>query len=106
MRWFYDDNDNDRWRYIHMNPDESLQAAKDLRAQNLLPAHIGKFCISTHPWYEPFERLSLNADKAVINLVTPQIGQPIELVKHLPKQSAWWRPCMYMQRNNRLKQKA
>ena len=96
---------NDRWRYIHMNPDESLQAAKDLRAQNLLPAHIGKFCISTHPWYEPFERLSLNADKAGINLVTPQIGQPIELVKHLPKQAAWWRPSMYTQRNSRLKQK-
>lgn len=96
---------NDRWRYIHMNPDESLQAAKDLKAQNLLPAHIGKFCISMHPWYEPFERLSLNADKAGINLVTPQIGQPIELVKHLPQQAAWWRPSMYIQRNNRLKQK-
>lgn len=89
---------NERWRYIHMNPDEALQAAKDLRAQNLIPAHIGKFCISMHPWYEPFERLSLQADKFSINLVTPLIGQPIELVKHLSKQPAWWRPSMYLQK--------
>ena len=81
---------NERWRYIHMNPDEALQAAKDLRAQNFIPAHIGKFCISMHPWYEPFDRLKIGALKNGVRLITPKIGQPLELTKQIPLQPVWW----------------
>ena len=89
---------NEGWRLIHMNPDEALQAAKDLRAQNFIPAHIGKFCISMHPWYEPFERVSLGAEKEKIHLVTPKMGEPLHLLRLLPRQLAWWKQNMIEQR--------
>ena len=89
---------NEGWRLIHMNPDEALQAAKDLRAQNFIPAHIGKFCISMHPWYEPFERVPLGAEKEKIHLVTPKMGEPLHLLRLLPRQLAWWKQNMIEQR--------
>ena len=89
---------NERWRFIHMNPDEALRAAKDLQAQNFIPAHIGKFCISMHPWYEPFERLSQKAEKEKIQLITPKMGEPLYLSRHLPRQLAWWKQNMNQQK--------
>ena len=35
----YDEN----WRYVHMMPEDTAQAAEDLRARALLPGHAGKF---------------------------------------------------------------
>lgn len=81
-----------------MNPDEALRAAKDLQAQNFIPAHIGKFCISMHPWYEPFERLSQKAEKEKIQLITPKMGEPLYLSRHLPRQLAWWKQNMNQQK--------
>lgn len=31
------------WRYIHMMPEETAQAAQDLRAKAILPGHAGRF---------------------------------------------------------------
>ncbi|MGQ1785026.1 MULTISPECIES: MBL fold metallo-hydrolase [unclassified Saccharicrinis] len=35
-------------RYIHMHPDEVLKAASDLKTENLLPGHCGKFDLANH----------------------------------------------------------
>ena len=32
------------WKYIHMMPEETAQAADDLRARSVLPGHAGRFC--------------------------------------------------------------
>jgi L-ascorbate metabolism protein UlaG (beta-lactamase superfamily) len=32
------------WKYIHMMPDETAQAADDLRARAVLPGHAGALC--------------------------------------------------------------
>ena len=90
---------NDRWGYIHMNPNEALQAARDLRALNLLPAHIGKFSLSMHPWYEPFVWLTQKAIAANVRLITPEIGQPVQLSKRIPTQTQWWTTAMQKQKN-------
>lgn len=37
-----------KWRYIHMTPEEALQAWKDLQGKLLLPIHWGAFSLSTH----------------------------------------------------------
>ncbi|CAM3970588.1 MBL fold metallo-hydrolase [Rahnella bruchi] len=39
-----------RWANIHMFPEEAAQAAEDLDAVRLLPAHVGRFSIAAHDW--------------------------------------------------------
>src|SRR5690606_21919566 len=46
------------WHYIHMLPEEVLQAATDLRAKQLFPVHSCKFALGLHAWDEPLEKIS------------------------------------------------
>ena len=46
------------WKYIHMMPDETAQAADDLRARAVLPGHAGRFVLAKHSWDEPYQRLA------------------------------------------------
>ena len=34
------------WKYIHMMPEETAQAADDLRARSVLPGHAGRFVLA------------------------------------------------------------
>ena len=36
---------NEDWKYIHMSPEETVQAAIDLQAKELMPVHWGKFSL-------------------------------------------------------------
>ncbi|MGB3774426.1 MAG: MBL fold metallo-hydrolase, partial [Leeuwenhoekiella sp.] len=47
-----------QWKYIHMQPEEVLQAARDLRATRLLPVHSAKFALANHDWDEPLNRIT------------------------------------------------
>ena len=69
------------WPYIHMLPEQTAQAAIDLRAKTLLPVHWGKFTLSLHPWNEPIRRLKTAAGTANIPLTTPRIGEPV-IINH------------------------
>ena len=66
-----------RWPHIHMTPEEAAQAAEDLQAKALLPAHVGRFNIARHTWTEPFERISAASEGKRYRLLTPQIGEPL-----------------------------
>lgn len=79
-----------RWAYIHMTPEEAAQAAEDLRATALLPAHVGRFAIANHPWDEPFERVSAANEGKRFRLVTPMIGQPLDLDSQTQRLQPWW----------------
>ncbi|WP_321340226.1 MBL fold metallo-hydrolase [Breoghania sp.] len=81
---------NRKWAFIHMNPEEAAQAALDLDAKNLMPAHIGKFSISNHAWDEPFRRISAASVDKPYNLLTPMIGEPLRLDAMPEAFSAWW----------------
>jgi L-ascorbate metabolism protein UlaG (beta-lactamase superfamily) len=81
---------NKYWKYIHMMPDEVLQAGKDLNAKRLLPGHSGKFAIANHAWDEPLKQITeLNKDFN-LNLITPIIGEPVILKNTSQKFSRWW----------------
>ena len=101
------------WPYIHMIPEQTVQAALDLRAAALLPVHWSKFTLSLHPWNEPIRRVVAAAgamatgamgdaagaveaagDAAAavekrFSLATPMIGQPV--VVGGPYPDARWR---------------
>lgn len=79
-----------RWAYIHMTPEESAQAAQDLGAQALLPAHVGRFTIANHPWDEPFKSLIEASKGKSYRLLTPRIGEPVAPEDNPSRFSLWW----------------
>lgn len=78
------------WKFIHMQPDEMFAAAGDLQTRQLLPVHSGKFCISNHAWDEPLRRISELAAQGSLRLLTPIIGQKVELANEQQRFERWW----------------
>ena len=79
------------WKYIHMMPEEVLKAAQELRAKKLLPVHSSKFAIANHAWDEPLSKITeLNKD-ANISLITPCIGEPVNLKDDAQEFTEWWK---------------
>ena len=62
-----------------MNPEEAVLAAKDLHAAALLPSHVGRFTIARHAWDEPFRRIASASKGESIKLLTPVIGELVQL---------------------------
>ncbi len=83
----YDQN----WRYIHEMPEEFMKAAKDLRAKRVMPVHNSKFSICNHPWYDPLDRISELNEKVKLNIVTPKIGEVVNLNHLTQKFDTWWK---------------
>ncbi len=81
---------NVAWRYIHTHPDEVLQAAQDLRAKRLFPVHSSKFVLANHPWDEPLTRVTELNEALGIPLVTPMIGEVVDLNDPQQKFTQWW----------------
>ncbi len=80
---------NAHWKYIHMMPEETAQAAVDLKAKMLLPVHWAKFTLALHPWDEPIKRVVKKAAELNQRITTPKIGEPVLLGKSYPT-SNWW----------------
>lgn len=82
---------NMRWRYIHLLPEETLQAAQDLKAKALFPVHNSKFILANHAWNEPLNDLTKFNEKYRIPLLTPIIGEKINLDLKNRTNQTWWR---------------
>ena len=77
------------WPDIHMFPEQTAQAALDVRATVLMPIHWGKFALGLHPWKESIGRLSIKATELGLPLLTPRIGRIIRSFD--PSSSGrWW----------------
>jgi L-ascorbate metabolism protein UlaG (beta-lactamase superfamily) len=82
---------NTNWKYIHSAPEEVLQEAKDLHAKRLLPVHSSKFVLSIHPWDEPLKRISDLCKDTDIHLLTPMIGEEVNLDESKQEFKQWWK---------------
>ncbi|RNL52238.1 MBL fold metallo-hydrolase [Pedobacter jejuensis] len=80
---------NELWPYIHMFPEQTIQAAIDLNAKILMPVHWGKFTLAMHPWNEPIERVKTEAEKRNLQITTPKLGETVSLSENFPVQK-WW----------------
>jgi L-ascorbate metabolism protein UlaG (beta-lactamase superfamily) len=78
------------WPEIHLFPEQTAQAAKDLHADLLMPIHWGKFALGLHPWRESIERVSNGAQALGLPLLTPRIGR-ILTGPSASASEAWWR---------------
>lgn len=78
------------WKYIHMMPEQVVQAAQDLQAKRLFPGHWGKFSLSNHAWNEPIIRLTEEARKKDMAVLHPMIGEKIILDDSIANSGLWW----------------
>ena len=80
---------NTMWPLIHMMPEETVQAAVDLKAKSLLPVHWGKFTLALHAWDEPIKRVIEKARSINTKVHTPKIGQPLIIDDNIQTEN-WW----------------
>jgi L-ascorbate metabolism protein UlaG (beta-lactamase superfamily) len=81
---------NQDWKYIHMMPEEVVQAAIDLRANWLFPVHWSKFRLALHDWDEPMIRVFNEAERKNVQVISPMIGDAIDL-ENLKRSEQWWK---------------
>ena len=82
---------NMAWHAIHLLPEETAQAAADVRAKALLPAHGGKFALARHPWQEPYQKLTEASQGKDYQLLTPEIGEAVSIDEiSLQAFGKWW----------------
>jgi len=84
---------NPAWKYIHNLPEDVINAMKDLKAKRAFPVHSSKFALSLHAWDEPLNRITeLNANSEnPIPLITPMIGEKVELKNEKQEFKQWWK---------------
>lgn len=80
---------NEYWRYIHMLPEETAQAAVDLKAKHLLPVHWSKFSLALHDWDEPITKVIEEATRLNLPVVHPMIGEKLDF-DSLRESKKWW----------------
>lgn len=77
------------WAQIHMMPEESVQAALDLKAELFFPIHWGKYDLAKHRWTDPIERAVAAARQHNLPLVSPKVGQVFTTSE--PPFEPWWK---------------
>ncbi|MEO7310054.1 MAG: MBL fold metallo-hydrolase [Chitinophagaceae bacterium] len=80
---------NANWKYIHMMPEETVQAAIDLKAAKLVPVHWAKFSLGQHAWDEPIIRATSSARAKGLPILTPMIGEALNL-DGSESTTDWW----------------
>lgn len=81
---------NVAWQAIHTLPHETVQAAKDLKAKRFFPVHSSKFMLAMHQWDDPLNDVS-KINNGAIPMVTPMIGEVVNLNDEHQKFKQWWK---------------
>lgn len=79
------------WHYVHMLPEETLKATIDLKAKRLLPVHHSKFLLARHEWDEPLNKITRLAKANHIPVLTPLIGEAVNLNDTTQTFREWWK---------------
>ena len=81
---------NKNWEYIHSRPEQVLQAAKELNAKRIFAVHNSKFALSNHAWHEPLSKISALNKTLNMPLITPMIGEQVNLKDNHQPFFEWW----------------
>ena len=78
------------WKAIHMMPEETVQAAIDVKSRYFMPIHWGAFTLAFHDWDDPIVRASAEAQRKAVPIITPRIGQ-VQIIGDLSTDMPrWW----------------
>lgn len=80
-----------RWENIHMLPEQTVMAAKDVQAKLFMPIHWGAFRLAMHPWTDPIERVGKSAKEIGIPYIAPKIGEVVKIGEGDGSVAYWWR---------------
>lgn len=83
----YDKN----WKYIHLMPGEHIKAANDLKVKTIFPVHSGKFTLGNHDWDEPLTKIVEYQGQDDLRILTPMIGEQVNLNDTNQQFTHWWR---------------
>ena len=72
-----------------MFPDQTVQAAVDLKAKRLLPIHWGVYDLAWHHWKKSINRIVDEIRDKPIELMTPEMGE--KLIPGKTQTDFWWR---------------
>lgn len=83
------------WSGVHLLPEETVQAHRDVQGGILLPVHWGGFVLALHDWNEPARRLAAAAEQQGIPYLIPRIGEAVyldqlEQIPLSPQRDVWW----------------
>ena len=86
---------NQLWRYVHLLPEEVVQAAIDAKVSQIMPLHWGMYTLSFHDWFDPIETVTNLSEAKGVFVHTPTLGQIVEIKKgSTPPEGTykkWWR---------------
>ena len=77
------------WIDIHMPPEQSVQAVRDVRAKTMFPVHWSTFNLAYHDWDEPVRRTVAEARRTGVELVTPKLGEWVDADRPFAS-TPWW----------------
>ncbi|ROI06840.1 MULTISPECIES: MBL fold metallo-hydrolase [unclassified Chryseobacterium] len=78
------------WRYIHTLPEDVVQAGIDIQAKYIFPVHSSKFALALHPWNEPLQKITSLGKEKGLNILTPMIGEAVDLNSLNQPFKVWW----------------
>lgn len=79
---------NPGWPNIHLFPEETVKAAQDLNAKQILPLHWAVFDLALHPWHESIDMVLDAAKNTDIKVLTPKMGEKVMVKTTTPQK--WW----------------
>lgn len=79
------------WPEVHMFPEEAIQATQTLGAKVAMPIHWGAFTLANHAWDDSVERFVAAGEKAGLQIVTPQLGETMDLEHAESYLRRWWK---------------
>jgi L-ascorbate metabolism protein UlaG (beta-lactamase superfamily) len=82
---------NKRWQHAHLLIDEVIKAAKDLQVKTLFPVHVFKISLAPHAWDAPYNDLLREAENEKFLILTPMIGEKINLKFPRSEYAKWWK---------------
>lgn len=81
---------NEQWKAIHMMPEETVQAAIDLKSEVFMPIHWGAFTLALHDWTDPIERAAAEAARLDQPITSPKIGEQMIVGNEIYPSKPWW----------------
>lgn len=79
------------WPDIHMFPEQTAQAALDVKSKRMMPIHWGGFKLANHDWDDSINRAQKASDSLGLDMITPKIGEAIVLGDTTLQYEEWWK---------------
>lgn len=80
---------NEKWKQVHMLPEESAQVAEDVNAQKVVAVHWGGFSLAPHAWQEPIQRFTQANKNKNAQSIQAQLGEIIYFTENYCN-TDWW----------------